>query len=77
MTQQSLGLMIALQGHITAKQYESILQDQLHPIIQTLLHYDDPIFQDDNVSTDTTTQIQTTGRKQTPPKASRITNSKY
>lgn len=58
MTQQSLGLMIALQGRITAKQYEAILQDQLLPIIQTLFHYDDPVFQDDNVFTHTATQIQ-------------------
>lgn len=58
MTQQSLGLMIALQGRITAQQYEAILQDQLLPIIQTLFHYDEPVFQDDNVFTHTATQIQ-------------------
>ncbi len=53
MTQQSLGLMIALQGRITAQQYEAILQDQLLPIIQTLFHNDAPVFQDDNVFTHT------------------------
>lgn len=58
MMQQSLGLMIAPQGHITGKKYEAILQDQLLPIIQTLSHYDDPVFQDDNVFTHTATQMQ-------------------
>jgi len=34
MTQESLGLLIALQSPITAKQFESILQYQMHPIFK-------------------------------------------
>ncbi len=82
MTQQSLGLMIALQGRITAQQYEAILQDQLLPIIQTLFHNDDPVFQDDNVFshthcyTNTKAASQTAGWSQTQAaRASRISTS--
>ncbi|GBN61374.1 hypothetical protein AVEN_31158-1 [Araneus ventricosus] len=34
-------------GHITAKDYVSILADQVHPIVQTLFPNGDGVFQDD------------------------------
>lgn len=39
---QPLGPLIALQGHITAKQYEAVLLDQMHPMVPTLFLHDVP-----------------------------------
>ena len=43
-----LGAMIALHDCITAKEYEAILQKQVHPVVWMLLPLDIPIYQDDN-----------------------------
>lgn len=43
--------MIALHDCITAKEYEAILQDQVHPVVKTLFLCDVPIYQYDNATT--------------------------
>lgn len=40
--------MIALHDCITAKEYEAILYNQVHPVVQMLFPCDVPIYQDDN-----------------------------
>lgn len=40
----SLGLMIALHDCVTAKEYEAILQNKVHPMVQMLFPCDDPIY---------------------------------
>lgn len=42
--------MIALHDCITAKEYEAILQNQVHPVVQMLLPRDVPVYQDDNAT---------------------------
>lgn len=42
--------MIALHDCITAKEYEAILQDKVHPVVQTLVPSDFPICQDGNTT---------------------------
>lgn len=39
----SLDLMIALHDCITAEEYEAILQNQVHPVVQMLLPRDVPL----------------------------------
>lgn len=46
----SLGLMITLHDCITAKEYEAILQNQVHPVVQMLFPGDAPIYQGDNAT---------------------------
>lgn len=46
----SLRLMIALHDCITAYEYEAILQNQVHPVVQILFLHDIPIYQDDNAT---------------------------
>lgn len=47
---ESLGLVIALHGHIMTTAYEAILQDQVHPGARAPCPYDVLIFQDENAT---------------------------
>jgi hypothetical protein len=44
----SVGPIITLHGHITAREYMGRLDNQVHPMIQTLCPNNDAVFQDDN-----------------------------
>ena len=44
----SLGLMITLHDCVTAKEYEAILQNEVHPVVQMLFPGDASMYKDDN-----------------------------
>lgn len=46
----SLGLMITLHDCITASEYEAILQNEGHPVVQNPFPCDARIYQDDNTT---------------------------
>lgn len=54
----SVGPMITLQGHITAKDYVNILADHVHPMVQTLFPNGDGVFQDDKAPVHTAHIVQ-------------------
>jgi hypothetical protein len=56
--QYSLGSIIILHGHITAREYLGRLSNQVHPMIQKLFPNNDAVFQDDNVPIHTAGTVQ-------------------
>ena len=54
----SAGPIITLHGHVTARDYVTILSDQLHPMVQTLFPDGDAVFQDDRAPVHTAHIVQ-------------------
>jgi hypothetical protein len=58
--QYSAGPIITLHARITARKYVDMLDNQVHPMIQTLFPNNDAVFQDDNdahIHTDITDKL--------------------
>ncbi|GFX91262.1 transposable element Tcb1 transposase [Trichonephila clavipes] len=56
---RGLGPLVVLRGMITGDPYQSILEDHLHPMLQTLFPGERPVFQDDNAPVHTSRWVQT------------------
>lgn len=54
----SVGPIVTLQGHITAKDYLNVLCDQVHPMVQTLFPKGDAFYQDDKAPVHTARIVQ-------------------
>ena len=54
-----MGPFVVLRGIFTGDNYQSILADHLHPMLQTLFPGERPVFQDDNAPVHTSRCVQT------------------
>ena len=53
-----MGPMITMQGRITAKDYVTILADNIHPMVRFLFPHGDAVFQDDRAPVHTARIVQ-------------------
>jgi hypothetical protein len=80
--QYSVGPIITLHGRITAREYVHRLDNQVHPMIQTLFPNNDAVFHDNNAPTHTAGTVQSwfeehEGELQHFPTTSLITRSEH